>query len=80
MFSLLTKYQYKIQNLGEIVICPQVIKKNAKKFKSPFKKELVRVLIHGILHLLGHNHEKSKKDAKIMEEKQDFYLKKLVKL
>jgi probable rRNA maturation factor len=80
-----TRYQIpntkdKIQNLGEIVICPQVIKANAKKFDSTFKKEFAQVLIHGILHLLGYDHEKGKKDARIMEERQNFYLKKLVKL
>lgn len=58
---------------GEIVICPQEVKKNAGKFGSTFKKELLRVLIHGILHLLGHNHEASKKKAKEMEKKQEYY-------
>ncbi len=59
---------------GEIVICPQVVKKNAEKFGQPFKKELTQVLIHGILHFLGENHEKSKQKAKQMEKKQNFYL------
>lgn len=62
---------------GEIVICPNCVKKNAKKFGITFKEELARVLIHGILHLLCYNHESSKKDAKIMEEKQNYYLQKL---
>jgi len=51
--------------LNEIVICPAVVKK---------KKELTRVLIHGILHLLGYDHEKSREDAKEMEKKQEYYL------
>jgi len=59
---------------GEIVICPQQVKKNAGKYNSTFKKELTRVLIHGILHLLGENHEISKKKAKKMEQKQEYYL------
>jgi len=42
---------------GEIVICPEVVKANAKKYRSVFKKELARVLIHGILHILGYNHQ-----------------------
>lgn len=62
-------------NLGEVVICPQAIKKNAKKFKENFKKELIRVLIHGILHLLGYDHELVLKKAKEMEDKQNHYLK-----
>ena len=61
--------------LGEIVICLREVKKNAKRFSSTFEKELARVLIHGILHLLGYDHEKSDAQAKKMEEKQNYYLK-----
>lgn len=61
--------------LGEIVICLREVKKNAKRFSSTFEKELARVLIHGILHLLGYDHEKSKTETKKMEEKQNYYLK-----
>ena len=59
---------------GEVVICPIVVKKNAKKFGLSFKNELRRILIHGILHLLGYDHEKSKKEARKMEKKQEYYL------
>lgn len=60
---------------GEIVICPKVVKKNAKKFGQSFEKELTRVLIHGILHLLGGDHEGSLAKAKKMEEKQNYFIK-----
>lgn len=63
--------------LGEIIICPRQVKENAKRFGEGFKKELARVLIHGILHLLGYDHEKSKEEAEIMGEKQNYYLAKL---
>jgi probable rRNA maturation factor len=58
------------ENSGELVICPQIVKKNDKKFKTNFKKELTRVLIHGILHLLGYNYKK-------MAKKEKYYLFKL---
>jgi|SRR3989344_3800190 len=61
---------------GEIIICPQVVKKNAEKLKEAFKKELYLVLIHGILHALGYDHGKTRKDAQKMELKQNYYLKK----
>jgi len=64
-------------NLGEIIICPQQVKKNAKKYNLSFKKELARVLTHGILHLLGYNHEASPKKAKEMEKKENYYLSKI---
>jgi len=60
--------------LGEIVICPGEVKRNAKRFNLTFEKELVRVLIHGILHLLGYGHEKSETETKKIEEKQNYYL------
>ena len=62
------------EGLNEIVICLSEVKKNAKKYNIAFKKELAQVLIHGILHLLGYEHEKGKKEAKKMEKKQEYYL------
>lgn len=63
----------RISESGEIVICPQVVKKNAKKFNSTFEKELNLVLIHGILHLFGYDHRKNKEAGK-MREKEKYYL------
>lgn len=80
--------------LNEIVICLEIVKRNAKKFKSSFKKELTLVLIHGILHLLGYDHpdgvedprlininrdEKTNKETEKMEKKEKFYLSKIIK-
>lgn len=64
--------------LGEVVICLQEAKKNAKKYNIEFKKELARVLIHGILHLLEYEHEKGEKKAKKMEKKQKYYLSQII--
>ena len=63
--------------LEEVIICPAVVRKNAKKYKVGFKKELTRVLIHGILHLFGYDHEKGRRQAKKMENKEMYYFKKL---
>lgn len=60
--------------LGEIVICLREVKKNAKKFGSSFKKELSICLIHGILHLLGYDHEKSVEEVKKMRDREEYYL------
>ena len=65
----------KVQGLGEIVICLREVKKNAKRFNLSSEKELARVLIHGMLHLLGYEHEKAE-EAKKIKEKEDFYLSK----
>lgn len=70
-FSQTSDFPEKIKEfknvLGEVVICPQVVVKNAKDFNISFEKELAKVLIHGILHLLGYDHEKS-------DKKENYYL------
>lgn len=57
--------------LGELVICPQVLKVQAKQHGHSFQAELGYMLIHGVLHLLGHDHEKSAKEAQQMFKIQD---------
>jgi len=56
--------------LGEIYLNPLYIKKN--------KESLVRMLVHGLLHLLGYNHKK-KGDRIKMERKEASLLKQIVK-
>lgn len=60
--------------LGQVVICLREVKKNAKRFNSTFRKELAQVLVHGILHLLGYNHEEDGSGAKKMSEREEHYL------
>lgn len=43
--------------LGDILICPNVMARNAQTFGVPVQEELRRLLIHGVLHLSGENHE-----------------------
>ncbi len=59
---------------AEIIICPRQVRQNAKKLGEVFKRELAAVLIHGILHLLGQDHEASEKKAQKMKRKQEYYI------
>ena len=56
---------------GEIYISIPTAKKNANSFKEPYKKELGRLIIHGLLHLLGVEDKsvEQKKKMTILEEK-----------
>ncbi len=45
--------------LGDIVISLPQTKRQAEEYGATFDRELSRLLIHGLLHLLGHDHEKS---------------------
>ena len=62
------------KDYGEIVVCPKRVKKQARRLKIDFEEELERVVIHGLLHLLGYDHERNEKEAQLMQEKQEFYL------
>jgi len=44
------------KNMGEIVLCPLVIKKEAKNFERTFSQFLGFLVIHGMLHLEGMEH------------------------
>lgn len=58
---------------GDIFISIDRIKDNAVKFKKEFDNELHRVMIHGILHLIGYS-DKTPSKKKRMREKEDAYL------
>jgi probable rRNA maturation factor len=57
--------------LGELVLCPQVILRQSKEHELSFRLELTYMLIHGVLHLLGYDHEDSVERAKEMFQLQD---------
>lgn len=59
--------------IGDIYISIDRVKDNAKQNNKTFNNELMRVLIHGVLHLCGYK-DKTKKDAALMREKEDYYL------
>jgi probable rRNA maturation factor len=43
--------------VGDIVICPAVAARNARSHAGTYPDELALLLVHGVLHLLGHDHE-----------------------
>lgn len=55
---------------GEIFISIDRVKENAAKFKAPFRQELARIMIHGVLHLCGYG-DKKPADKKLMTKKED---------
>ncbi len=51
--------------LGELVICLPVLKAQAKKYGT-LRQEIEVLIVHGVLHLLGLDHEVNPKEAKRM--------------
>lgn len=58
---------------SEIYISIERVKDNAKDLSTEFETELHRVMIHGVLHLLGYR-DKSPEDQSVMRQKEDYYL------
>ena len=59
---------------GDLFISLERVADNAIQYNAGFKKELYRVIFHGILHLVGYN-DKAASDKQIMRLKEDYYLK-----
>ncbi len=55
--------------LGDIVISVDTAKSHAVRYKNTYEFEIKKLLVHGILHLLGFDHKK-KKETMIMREKE----------
>jgi probable rRNA maturation factor len=65
-------FDYSVQKTlqADIFISIPRVKENAIKFKVEFETELHRVIVHGVLHLMGFT-DKSKSQKSIMREKED---------
>ena len=57
--------------LGDIVISIETAKTQAKENGVAFYEEIARLLIHGILHLFGFDHDRSSKEAQRMKKQEE---------
>lgn len=60
--------------LGDVVISVHTAARQAAAHGHPLDEELVRLLIHGILHLCGYDHERGKDEARRMRRKEQAIL------
>lgn len=58
---------------GDIFISVDRVKENAQSYNSTFQSELLRVIVHGLLHFIGYK-DKSKEEIAEMRKKEDHYL------
>ncbi len=57
--------------LGDVVISAETAARDACEAQNSFESELYFLLLHGILHLLGYDHERgTEEDAKLMEVRE----------
>ena len=53
--------------LGDVVVCPEVARANARDRHETLERELEVLLVHGTLHLLGYDHEGAEDKARMDE-------------
>lgn len=58
---------------ADLYISVDRVAENAGEFRVDFRNELNRVMVHGLLHLLGYK-DKTTEDVTIMRSKEDYYL------
>ena len=57
--------------LGDVVVSADTARRQAERSGNPPEREVSYLVIHGILHLLGHDHERERSRARAMSALQD---------
>lgn len=57
--------------IGDIYICPDVGRENAKSRRTPVREEIARLVVHGVLHVLGHDHPDEHRESSDMWRRQE---------
>ncbi|PLX20015.1 MAG: rRNA maturation RNase YbeY [Candidatus Muiribacterium halophilum] len=63
--------------LGDVIICEDIVLENSRENGVSFEEELLRVIAHGTLHLIGYTHDKQE-DYKSMVDIQESFVKKYI--
>ena len=71
-FTDVITFDYNEENLisGDIFVSVEQVRINSREFKSSFENELSRVVIHGVLHLLGYD-DASHNEIKVMRKEEE---------
>jgi len=61
--------------VGDIYVAPDVVRDQAKRWRVPVREELARVVVHGVLHAIGHEHpEGEDRERSVMWRRQERWL------
>lgn len=59
---------------GDIYVCPAVARRAARAYDIPETQELTRLVVHGTLHVLGHDHPAGARERSPMWRRQERYV------
>jgi probable rRNA maturation factor len=66
--------------IGDIYICPKIARRNAAERYASAREEIARLVIHGVLHVLGHDHpEDHRRESSRMWRRQEQLVRQWVK-
>ena len=60
--------------VGDVYVCPWVARREAAARGIPVREELIRLIVHGTLHVLGHDHPEAGREASAMWRRQERYV------
>ena len=69
ILSFSQDFEHQGHILGDLVISFETAVRHADKYGITLEKEIKKLIVHGVLHLLGHDHKK-KKETEIMRSKE----------
>ena len=55
--------------LGDIAISPETARRSARRFSRPLPQELRMLVLHGVLHLIGYDHETDRGEMDLLERR-----------
>jgi probable rRNA maturation factor len=63
--------------IGDVYICPEVGRAHAKACRAPVRQEIARLVVHGVLHVLGHDHPDDDREHSDMWRRQERLVRRL---
>lgn len=63
--------------LGEVYICLDRVREQAPEYGNDVRREILRVMVHGVLHLMGYDHERGGEETRLMEKMEEEILARL---
>lgn len=69
-------FPYEVEPIifGDLVLCPSVVAREAAEQGKPLEAHYAHLIVHGMLHLQGYDHETGEEDARHMEAQEKLIL------